>query len=225
MKRMFFYFFALASLPACKNLRHQAFEYEIMIRAKENPYSPTKFVSYRNLLIQASFNRYDSTIENRRIDSIVEYTRFDTSERWIIKKENAVCYKIDTWGPAFKIIDRDSLKNRMEGGMGGGYVFDKELRDTAIDGVQYYYADSTAYNSHDSMDVKYYFVKTPSLNTIYTFLNIGHKNPAYQYAGFTMDDYKYQYRFVNLLINLKEADEKTLRLCEAIYERFKKEVK
>jgi hypothetical protein len=206
---------------SCKSLKEKSFEYEIIIRTNSLPVAPQKFISYKNILFNIEFNRYDSTVYKVNKDSSKVYTRLDTSNRWIIKKENGICYKINTLGGGFNIIDQDSLVKRMQVNLGGSYVFDKVVRDTTIQGMHYFYADSAAFNNRDSMLIKYFFIKSTELNTVYSFLNIRHKDPAFKYAGFTMDDYKNKFYFINLLVKLKEADAATLKLCEVVYARFK----
>jgi hypothetical protein len=60
---------------------------------------------------------------------------------------------------------------------------------------------------------------------VYNAIGMRHKDKDMLYAGFILDDYKNKMRFTNLIVNIKEADEKTLLLCEAVYKRFKELVK
>lgn len=220
MKYYLLYFtVTIFCFASCSSLKHKAYEYDIEVRNKKYPSAPQKFISYKNVLFYFTFNRSDSIIKYSA-DSAIKYTRFDSLARWIIKKEDNICYKINTFGPAFAIIGKDNLENMMEGGNMSGYIFDKPLHDTIVDGMQYFISDSAAFNNNDSMLIRYFFIKNKRLNTIYSFLNMRHKNPAYRYAGFTMDDYKNNVFFTNLIFRLKEADEQTIKLCEAAYARF-----
>ena len=165
------------------------------------------------------FNRLDSTIFNVKIKSAESYSRFDSVACWIVDGKNNLCYKINSFTADFKITATDSLKNLMEGSA-SGYQFSQELRDSVIGETPYYVTDSTVYSNTDSMVFRYYFIKNTGLNTVYNFLNVKHKNSVMNYAGFTMDDYKNKYFFTNLIYRLKETDQTTQKLCEAVYLRF-----
>jgi hypothetical protein len=217
--RVLFCCILICTLHSCRNPRLNAYQYDIEIRANNHPVVPKKFLSYKDVLLYFTFNRHDSSLYNVNTQVINSYTRFDTSEIWIIAKATNICHQINSFTPDFKVIKTDSLKNIMEGS-GGRYVFDKELRDSTVNGIQYQIADSVAFNKNDSMIIRYYFVKKQGLNTVYSFLNMGHKNPYIKYAGFTMDDYKNKLFFTNLIVRLKEVDDNTLKLCGVVYKRF-----
>lgn len=224
MKIYLLFFFAIAMiLNSCSISKTIVYEYEIEIKANILPYVPKKFISYKNMLVYFTFNRYDSTIGNVTTGDVNVYTRLDSANCWLLMKGSDICYKISSFTQDFKVVKTDSTKNMMEGAF-GEFVFDKDLKDTVVGGIQYSVFDSIAFNKTDSVIFRYFFVKH-QINTVYDFLRIRHKNPAIRYAGFTMDDYKNKYFFSNLIIGLKETDAVTHNHCKAIYSRFKQIVK
>lgn len=225
MKRIIYFIVAIFLFSSCRNLKYKAYEYEIETRNNSYPFVPSKYISYRNILIYFNFKRQDSTFYDIKRDSSITFTKLDSAECWIFNGDNKLCYEINSFSPLFKIIKTDSLKNMMEGVDASEYVFDKPLKDTIIDGMQYYFADSVSDNEKENLIVKYFFLKETSLNTIYSFSNMRYKDRAFKYAGFTLDDYKNSVFFTNLIFRLKEADDKTVRLCDTIYKRFKQLVR
>lgn len=220
MKRVLYLIAIICLFSSCRNLKYKAYEYEIETRNNNYPFVPSKYISYRNILIYFNFKRQDSTVYDIKRDSSITFTKLDSAECWIFKGDNKLCYEISSFSPMFTIIKKDSLKNMMEGGGVSEYVFDKPLEDTVIDGMQYYFADSASVNEKEDLIVRYFFIKNSSLNTIYSFSDMRYKDQSFKYAGFTLDDFKNKVFFTNLIFRLKEADETTLKLCELIYKRL-----
>jgi predicted secreted protein len=223
MKRFLSMLLILALINSCKSYRHHAFEYEIVIKSNNSPVVPKKFISYRDLLFMFNFDRVDSTFINYRNDSVSARTRFDSTQRWIFNATDSRGWRIDKFNKDFVVLEKSDLIKFMEVETQGGYVFDKELYDTIINGVRFFATDSIVQSKTDSIDFRYYFLANSKLNTVYSMLNMKHVKPQYKYAGFTMDDYKSKYFFYNLITNFKEVnDSETLQKLEAIYQRFKR---
>jgi hypothetical protein len=224
MKQILYFFLSLlAFLTSCRSVGQKGYEYEVVIQSNMNPsYSPIKFISYKDLLFSFTFTKEITNLYKSQKDTVIRKVKLDSLERWIFDSNNLLCYKIDSFLSNFKIIGKDSVKNRLDGSIGTGYLFNNDLHDTTVLGVQYYISDSLVKNDTAHVNYRYYFIKNKALHTVYSILNMRHKNDVFKYAGFTMDDYKDNFYLTNLILQYKEVDAATLQKLEAIYQRFKR---
>jgi hypothetical protein len=208
---------------ACSVIKPRAFAYDLNITSQSFNIPTAKFISYKDVLFHFGCSRFESSKYNVRKDSVVSFYRLDTVDKWIIDTRRSIYYILDTFDISFSILNSDSLKRKMVGGFSDPYKYEKPLYDTLINGITYHVSDSIVRNTSDNIDFRFYFIKNKNLHTVYSILKNEYKDPEYKYAGFTMDDYKYNYFFVGRIENYKEVtDPATLQKLEAIYQRFKR---
>jgi hypothetical protein len=209
---------------SCASTSQKVIMYDLREEASGLPFFVANFVSYKDVLFFYTFSRHDSSFINPVREIRRDYLRFDTAECQIIYPKTGYRYKLSYFsGDTFSITGQDSMNKVLQDSedLPAGYTMRWPLRDTVMNGMPYYYADSSGVGEKDSFLLRFFFVKQPRLQTIYSVLNLNHEIPGMRYAGFIYTNLGNNFRVTHLIENIRKADSITITRCEAMYRRFK----